>query len=266
MELELNTEKMIGRKDGGVGWMIFNHPERRNALSLEMQEAIPQILDDFRDDPDVRVVVLAGAGGKAFVSGADISEFDQRRADPESIREYNAIGARATAAYGDLDKPMIAMIDGFAMGGGLLTALRADLRIASERSRFGVPAVRLGLGYGFGSTKAIVDLVGPANTREILLTGGQFDAQTALRMGLINRVVPAEDLEATVTDLAATIAANAPLTLRLVRASIDEAMRPKAERDMDRIQQMVDACFASEDYAEGRRAFAEKRAPNFTGR
>ena len=266
VELELKTEKMIGRKDGGIGWMIFNNPERRNALSLEMQEAIPRILGDFRDDPEVRVVVLAGAGGKAFVSGADISEFDRRRADPESIREYDAIGARASAAYRALDKPMIAMIEGYAMGGGLLTALRADLRIASEGSRFGVPAAKLGLGYGFASTKTLVDLIGPAHTRELLLTGGQFDAQTALRMGLINRVVPAAELEPTVRELATTIAGNAPLTIRLVRASVDESLRPAAERDPERIQRMVDECFASADYIEGRAAFAEKRTPDFTGR
>ena len=264
-QLQLQTEKMIGRKGGGIGWMIFNNPERRNAMSIEMNRVIPEILHDFRDDPEVRVVVITGAGGKAFVSGADISEFDARRASPEAIAEYDAIGAAAGRAYAELDKPIIAMIDGFCMGGGLLTALRADIRIASEGSRFGVPAVRLGLGYGYASTKTLVDLIGPANTRELLLTGAQFDGERALDMGLINRLVPLDELQSTVEELAATIAASAPLTVRLVRHSVVEALRSPEQRDPAAIQAMVDACFASSDYAEGRHAFAEKRQPHFTG-
>ena len=264
-ELQLETDRMIARKGDGIGWMIFNNPERRNAMSIAMNQAIPEILHDFRDDPEVRVVVITGAGGKAFVSGADISEFDARRASPEAIAEYDAISARAGHAYAELDKPIIAMIQGFCMGGGLLTALRADLRVVSEDSRFGVPAVRLGLGYAYDSTKTIVDLIGPGHARELLLTGAQFDAQRALDMGLVTRVVPVDELQATVEDLAATIASNAPLTVRLIRHSIAEALRSSDQRDPDRIKAMVDACFASDDYAEGRRAFAEKRAPQFTG-
>ena len=263
--MELKTDKMIARKEGGAGWMIFNNPAKRNALSMEMQEAIPVILNNFRDDPEVRVVVMAGAGDKAFVSGADISEFEKRRSDPESIEEFNRIGAEANRAYAELGKPLIAMIRGFCMGGGLLTALQADIRVSAEDGVFGIPAARLGLGYGFGGTQKLVDTVGAAAAREILFTGGRFPAADALRWGLVNRVVPVEELESTVTGMADAIADNAPLTVNLLRASIVEGTKEPEERDLDTIEQMVEACFASEDYIEGRRAFMEKRRPQFRG-
>ena len=263
--MQLKTDKMIARKEGGAGWMIFNNPAKRNALSMEMQEAIPVILNDFRDDPEVRVVVMAGAGDKAFVSGADISEFEKRRSDPASIEEFNRIGTDANRAYAELGKPLIAMIRGFCMGGGLLTALQADIRVSAEDGVFGIPAARLGLGYGFGGTQKLVDTVGAAAAREILFTGGRFPAADALRWGLVNRVVPVEELESTVTGMADAIADNAPLTVNLLRASIVEGTKEPEERDLDTIEQMVEACFASEDYIEGRRAFMEKRRPQFRG-
>ena len=264
--MQLTTDKMIARTDGHIGWMIFNQPERHNALSLEMQEAIPEILGAFATDDDVHVVVMRGAGDKAFISGADIAEFETRRAAPEAIREFNAIGARAAASYRSLGKPILAMIRGFALGGGLLTALRADIRIAADDSQFGIPAARLGVGYGFESVKPVVDLVGPAHAREILLTGRRFSAAEALRIGLVNRVVAPDALESTVREIAQTIADNAPLTLRLVRTAIDEALKAEAERDHALLDRLVADCFASADYVEGRRAFLEKRRPKFTGR
>src|SRR6266545_5023861 len=181
---------MIGYKEDGVGWMVFNNPERRNAISLDMQEAIPEILGSFAADPQVRVVVMKGAGERAFVSGADISEFDSRRATPEQIEGYAAVGRRSTEAYRQLGKPLIAMIRGFCVGGGMLTALRADLLVASEDAQFGVPAVRLGLGYDYPQVKTLVDRIGPSHTRRILLVGDRVDAATALRMGLVNEMVP----------------------------------------------------------------------------
>ena len=264
--MQLSTDKMIARREGAIAWMIFNNPQRRNALSMEMQEAIPQILGEFARDGAVRIVVMAGAGDRAFVSGADISEFQERRSSPEAIKAYDRLMAEAAASYAALGKPLIAMIRGSCMGGGMLTAMQADLRIASEDAYFGVPAARLGLGYGLAGVKALIDLVGPAHTREILLTGRRFDAADALRMGLIDRVVPAAELEATVRDLASTIADNAPLTINLIRVAIREALKEKADRDYALIERLVADCFASDDYREGQRAFLEKRKPVFQGR
>ncbi len=264
--MQLSTDKMIARSEGAIAWMIFNNPQRRNALSMEMQEAIPQILGEFARDGAVRIVVMAGAGDRAFVSGADISEFQERRSSPEAIKAYDRLMAEAAASYAALGKPLIAMIRGSCMGGGMLTAMQADLRIASEDAYFGVPAARLGLGYGLAGVKALIDLVGPAHTREILLTGRRFDAADALRMGLIDRVVPAAELEATVRDLASTIADNAPLTINLIRVAIREALKEKADRDYALIERLVADCFASDDYREGQRAFLEKRKPVFRGR
>ena len=264
--IELETEKMLAWSEDGIGWMVFNNPERLNAMGVEMNAAIPTILHTFRDDPDVRVVVMKGAGQRAFVSGADISEFESRRSDPETIKQYDEIGAAAGRAYGELDKPLIAMIRGYCMGGGLLTALRADLRIASDNSQFGVPAARLGLGYGYGGVKTLTDLVGRAAAQEILITGKRFPAADAMRWGLVNRVTTVEDLEAAVLELAATIAANAPLTIRAIRYAIDQLAKDPNSRNLPHLETLVNACFNSQDYKEGRTAFMQKRPPNFTGR
>ncbi len=206
--METGTQRMIARKDGAVGWMVFNNPARHNAVSIDMWQAVPNILDAFARDEAIRVVVLCGAGGKAFVSGADISEFGEKRASREATIEYNEIADRAHRAIVECRKPTIAMIQGYCIGGGLAVALCCDLRIASENSRFGVPAAKLGLGYGFPGIKRLADVVGPSFAKEIFFTARQFDTAEALQMGLVNRVRPAAELESYVREYAATIAAG----------------------------------------------------------
>jgi enoyl-CoA hydratase len=260
------TERMIAEIDGAIGWMIFNNPARRNAISLDMWQAVPAILDHFERDPAVRVIVLKGAGDKAFISGADISQFEQQRSSAESVAHYDKIAEAANTRLGTIRKPTIAMIRGFCIGGGLGVALQCDLRIAADDARFGVPAARLGLGYRWAGVKKLVDLVGPAYAKEIFYTARHFTAPEALGMGLVNRVLPQGELEDYIRNYCALMAENAPLTIEAVKVAIQEIGRPSAEIDRARCEALVNQCFASEDYIEGRRAFMEKRKPVFTGR
>ena len=264
--LVLRTERMIASKQGAIGWIVFNNPARRNAVSLEMWEALGEIVDDYARDPAIRVIVARGAGGKAFVSGADISEFEQKRATPEDTEAYRQISERATSALQYVGKPTIAMIEGFCVGGGVSVALSCDLRIAGASARFAVPAAKLGLGYELPGVRKLMQVVGPAFTKEIFYTGRQFDAQEALGMGLINRAVPDAELESYVATYAETIAANAPLTVASIKTIVHEALKDESERSEALCDEVVDRCFNSEDYVEGRRAFMEKRKPAFRGR
>jgi enoyl-CoA hydratase/carnithine racemase len=259
------TDKMLARKDGRVGYVIFNNPERHNAVSLEMWGRTAEILDDFAKDDDVRVVVITGAGGKSFVSGADISKFESERASADATKLYNQTVARANESIYEFAKPTIAMIRGYCIGGGLGLAVCCDLRICSDNSKFGIPAAKLGLGYSFPGVKRLTDLVGPSFAKEIFYTARQFDAEEARAMGLVNRVVPADELEAYVKNYADTIAGNAPLTVKAAKFIANEAMRDESKRNLARCAEMVEACFKSNDYTEGRRAFMEKRKPSFTG-
>jgi len=260
----VSTERLIGRKEGAVGWLVFNNPERRNAVSLDMWQAMPRLLDDFAADADVRAVVLTGAGDKAFVSGADISQFEKERSSAEAVARYEEIGERAQARLAEFDKPTIAMIRGYCLGGGLNIANLCDLRIAADDARFGIPAARMGLGYRASSMKNLVDLVGKAGALEIMITARQFTADEALRMGLVHKVVPVAELETATRAYCDMIAGNAPLTMRAAKRIIREV--GKRDYDAAACAAWVKECFASEDYAEGRRAFMEKRKPVFRGR
>ena len=223
------TDKMLSRKEGGVGYLIFNNPERHNAVSLEMWEAAQGILADFAADKAIRVVVLTGAGGKAFVSGADISKFESERSSKEAIDRYNAAVDKANTAVYEFPKPTIAMIRGYCIGGGVGLALCCDLRICSDNSKFGVPAAKLGLGYGFKGIKKLVDVVGPSFAKEIFFTARQFTAAEALQMGLVNRVLPEAELEKYVKDYADTISGNAPLTVNSVKYIVGEVVKDESQ-------------------------------------
>ena len=264
--LQSLTDRLIARKDGAIGWIIFNNPERHNATSYEMWQSLPVVLGAFVKDPEVRLVVFRGAGEKAFSAGADISQFKERRSGAEAAKEYNAVADAANHALRECAKPTIAMIGGYCMGGGTAIAVGCDIRIAADDARFGVPAAKLGLGYRFEGIKRLASIVGPAYTAEIFFTARQFTAQEALQMGLVNRVVPAAELESFIQDYARTIALNAPLTLAAVKRSLIELQKDPVERDLAHCQRMVDACFGSEDYREGQAAFMEKRKPQFKGR
>ena len=257
---------MLARVEDGVGWMTFNNPDRRNALKMEMNQATVQILEAFEANDDVRVVVMHGAGDKAFVSGADISEFEEHRSTPEARENYDAIFAAATRSFTKLSKPLIAMIRGFCIGGGMATSLHADLRIAADDAVFAVPAARLGVGYGFAGIDKLTHIVGPTKAAEVMLTARKFDATEAYEMGLLNRVVAVDELETTVNDLAALIVNNAPLTVRTATASVRATFQDPEKRDLAAIADMVEVCFRSRDYQEGRTAFMEKRTPQFEGR
>jgi enoyl-CoA hydratase/carnithine racemase len=259
------TDKMLARKEGGVGILTFNNPERHNAVSLEMWEATKSILDGFAADDDIRVVVLTGAGGKAFVSGADISKFASERATLEASRAYNVKSDAAYSSVADFPKPTIAMIKGYCIGGGVGLAVCCDLRICSDNSRFAVPAAKLGLGYGYSGLKRLVDIVGASFAKEIFYTARQFDSQEAQTMGLVNRVVPAGELEAYVKSITDMICANAPLTIKAVKFTVGEMLKDESKRNLARSVELVEQCFASRDYTEGRTAFMEKRKPVFTG-
>ena len=260
------TDKLVAKKDGGIGWIIFNNPARHNAVSLEMWQSLPLVLTAYAQDPEVRVIILRGEGEKAFVAGADISQFKEKRSSPEAVQHYNATADEAGEALRGSIKPTIAMIRGYCIGGGTGIAVNCDIRIAADDARFGVPAAKLGLGYRFAGIKRLADVVGPAFTAEIFYSGRQFTAQEALQMGLINRLVPAAELEQYTLDFAHTIANNAPLTVASVKRALLEYSKDPADRDLALCQKMVEECYGSEDYKEGQTAFMEKRKPLFRGR
>jgi enoyl-CoA hydratase/carnithine racemase len=260
------SDKILSKKNGAVGSLIFNNPEKRNAVSPEMSLAAAQVLEDFAADSAIRVIVLSGAGDKAFVSGADISKFEAGRATPEQREKWNKASAQFRDLLRNIGKPTIAMIRGYCVGGGLGIALNCDLRICADDAQFGIPAAKLGIGYAAEAVGRLVNLVGPSAAKDILYTGRRMQAPEALRLGIVNYVVAPGELEEFVRNYANTMAGNAPLSLIAAKRVVDELMKDPEERDNALCERVVADCFGSKDYIEGRRAFMEKRKPAFTGK
>ncbi|HVX75897.1 MAG TPA: enoyl-CoA hydratase [Bradyrhizobium sp.] len=257
--------KILQRIADGVGIITFNNPEKRNAMSLEMWEGFGQALIELRDDPDVRVVILTGSGDKAFVSGADISQFEKTRHNAEASEEYSKRSAAQRALLADYPKPTIACIRGYCLGGGMQVAMLTDIRIAAEDSQFGIPAAKLGIAYGYDGLRHLVSLVGPSWARLLMYTGMRIDSKEALRIGLVDRVIPTDELLGVTMELATTIATNAPLAVKAAKITIAQVLKDPADRDMNAVKQIGIDCMNSEDFREGRQAFMEKRKPQFKG-
>ena len=258
--------RILKRVTDGVGIITFNNPEKRNAMSLDMWEGLGRALVELRDAADVRVVILVGAGDKAFVSGADISQFEKTRHNAEASAEYSRRSEAQRALLADYPKPTIACIRGFCLGGGMQVAMLADIRIASDTSQFGIPAARLGIAYGYDGLKHLVSLVGPSWARLLMYTGTRIDAAEALRIGLVDRVVADTELWNATSEIARTISGNAPLAIKAAKITIAQVLKDPDKRDTDAIKAIGTACMDSEDFREGRTAFMEKRKPRFTGR
>ena len=261
----MTEEKMLSRTQDGVGYIIFNNPEKHNAVSIEMWDALEKFLNQFREVNNIRVVVLEGAGGKSFVSGADISKFDKERSTKEAVLSYNKRTQKVYELLEAFPKPTIAKINGYCIGGGLNLAVCCDIRICSEKSKFAMPAAKLSLGYPFSSIKRLFDIMGPGMAKHFMFTAEKISANEAVSCGLIQKLVTEENLETFVNDYAFKISKNAPLTIKAMKQIGIEILKNPSERDLTLCENLASACFDSEDYKEGRKAFMEKREPNFKG-
>jgi enoyl-CoA hydratase/carnithine racemase len=252
-------------REGPVGWLVLNRPERRNALSAAMWRAIPQLVGAMTDDPAVRVIAATGAGGEAFAAGADISEFSGNRDDATAAAAYEQMNLAAFRALQETPKPVVAVISGFCIGGGLALALSCDIRLAAQGAQFALPPARRGLAYPTAGIASLLSAVSAATARDLIFTARRIDADEALRIGLVSRVVAREALETSAATLLATIAANAPLTIAAAKRTIAAVDAGLTEAARAEVAALAARCFDSADYKEGRTAFLERRNPVFTG-
>jgi len=258
--------EVITRREGAVATVVFSNPVRFNALTLDMWRAIPNVLAKLDEDHAVRVIVLTGEGDRAFVSGADISQFEQNRATAEAQELYTKALEYAYLAPSRCSKPVIAKIRGICMGGGLGLAAGCDIRLCADDAVFRMPAARMGLAYGYVGMQRFMNLMGPANTADIFFSARKFDAREALRLGFVQQVWPSAGLDREVKAYCDVLADNAPLTLAAAKRAIVEAQKDADERNRTLVEAADQACYASDDFEEGRRAFMEKRPPRFQGR
>jgi enoyl-CoA hydratase/carnithine racemase len=256
---------LVVEKRGAVGWIVFDQPQKRNAINGDMWRGIPPAIARFDVDPDVRCVVFRGAGTAAFAAGADISEFEQVRSQSEAVAEYDGLLDKVLIAMQSSPKPSVAMIHGFCMGGGLEVALACDLRYTGESGQFGIPAARLGLAYSVEGHKRLLETVGHARAREIMFLGRRYPAAEALAIGLVHRVLPDALLENFVDSVVKTLSENAPLAIANSKIILEEYVKSAGTPDHARMAAAVARCAKSNDYEEGRRAFMEKRKPSFKG-
>lgn len=263
--MNTQTEKIVARKEGAIGWLIFNDPQKHNAISMDMAEAVPGVMRAFEEDDEIRVVIVQGAGERAFAAGSNISAFGAVRDSAEQNHHYHLTSERAYDAIYQCSKPTIALIKGYCIGGGLDFAASCDIRICADTGSFAIPAGRLGVGYGYEGQIRLNRIVGPSKGRDIFFSARRYGAAEALAMGLVHEVVPLADIEQHTLDYARTVAGNAPLTLRAIKRSYLELEAAARATDMSAAQALIDVCFGSEDYREGRAAFAQKRTPAFTG-
>ncbi len=260
------TERVQVWRDASTLHIRFSNPTRHNALSVDMWEAVPPMLTQAEADGRIRLVVFSGAGDKAFVSGADISQFEDMRAAREAVARYEAMAEAALTGIERCPKPTLACIRGWCIGGGVNVAIACDIRIAASDAVFSIPAARLGLGYRYSAMKNLVDLVGPGAAKDLFFTARRIAADEARTLGLVSRVCPPEQLEALLAEYTGALDENAPLTIRAAKAITAEILKESPDADLEHCQAVIRDCFASEDYAEGRRAFMEKRRPVFKGR
>lgn len=259
------TERVLVRREETTLHIQFNNPARHNALSVDMWEAVPRILNVALNDERVRLVVFSGAGDKAFVSGADISQFEDMRAAREAVKKYEAMAEEALMGIYDFPKPTLACIRGYCIGGGVNVAMSCDIRIAADDAVFSIPAARLGLGYRYSAMKNLVDLVGPGVAKDLFFSARRIDAAEARAVGLITRNASVDGLPAMLAEYTSAIGQNAPLTMAAGKAITREILKPSTDIDLELCASLIQGCFQSSDYTEGRRAFMEKRKPVFTG-